>query len=459
MPRAGEDSTKMDTSSENEEKMRRKIKEQRETIRQHEQKIESLQTTLESLKLELAESRKETRQWQAETRQWQAEVLQAVAPKTGQTTKRSRDGDDSEEEVTTKRQAEPGKVTIKNPDTNMLSPPQVPEKPEIPEKNKTVTETQEDKEAPETPASKVSQTAKIPPVVLREKSTWTTVSRKLADRKIKFVKAKTIGEGISIHPESADDYRKMTSLLKTENHEYHTYALPEDKLLRVVIRGIAEGVDSREVEEDLKRQGFAPTSVQRMTSRRTRKQIPLVLVQVPQSQERILEITRCHNLVVKVEKQRPQQRVSQCYRCQRFGHAQSMCTAQAKCVKCGGNHHSGDCKRTKEVPAKCANCQGAHPASYRGCPSCPKRQQPPQQQDDKPKQAKKPAENPPAPAKTQTGRSFADATKNGAPKPPKSPVEDISNADMQTMLAAWPQMMQMYTAMNTFVKQMTARKQ
>ncbi|KAJ8910487.1 hypothetical protein NQ315_011030 [Exocentrus adspersus] len=199
---------------------------------------------------------------------------------------------------------------------------------------------------------------KIPPVVLRKANNWTHVSRLLLSKKAQWSKAKLTLDGVVIHPVSADDHRLITRTLEADKQEYHT--------------GIPTGIAEEEVKSDLQAQGFTVLVVHRMVSRKTKEALPLVLVQVPRAQTKVLEVRRCCALVVRVEKQRQQAGVNQCHRCQRFGHGQSKCTAQHKCVKCGASHATATCQRPREEPASCANCGGSHPASYRGCEKFPK---------------------------------------------------------------------------------------
>ncbi|KAJ8911793.1 hypothetical protein NQ315_003328 [Exocentrus adspersus] len=178
------------------------------------------------------------------------------------------------------------------------------------------------KVAPPVPSEvPLTEPPKIPPVVLRKQENWSHVSRLLKDRKANYVKAKMIGDNsIAITPATAADYRLITKVLEADRQEYHTYSLHEERNLRAVIRGIPTGVSEEEIKADLVEQGFTLLSVHQMTSRRDKRTMPLVLVQVQ----------RCCALVVRVEKQRQATVATQCHRCQKFGHGQSRCTAQPK---------------------------------------------------------------------------------------------------------------------------------
>ncbi|KAJ8913997.1 hypothetical protein NQ315_012020 [Exocentrus adspersus] len=248
------------------------------------------------------------------------------------------------------------------------------------------------KVAPQVPSEAPhTEPSKIPSVVLRKQENRSHVSRLLKEKMANYTKAKMIGEGsIAITPATAADYRLITKDLEADKQEYHTYSLQEDRNLRAVIRGIPTGVAEEEIKANLVEQGFTVLSVHRMTSRRDKRTMPLVLVQVPTSQSNLL---------------------------QKFGHGQSRCTAQHKCVKCGADHETGRCVKPREEPARWANCTGPYPASYRGCPKYPKPAK-------KTAGAKKPATTagtqaqPPKPsAAAVPGKSFA-AAAAGTRKPP-----------------------------------------
>ncbi|XP_062526854.1 uncharacterized protein LOC134199621 [Bombyx mori] len=90
-----------------------------------------------------------------------------------------------------------------------------------------------------------------PPVILREKSSWDRVSLALKANKINVVHARNIPHGIQIKVESSDDHRSLTAYLRKERIGYHTYALQEERELRVVIRGVPKELDVEQIKNDL----------------------------------------------------------------------------------------------------------------------------------------------------------------------------------------------------------------
>ncbi|CAG9814582.1 unnamed protein product [Phaedon cochleariae] len=153
-----------------------------------------------------------------------------------------------------------------------------------------------------------------PSIVLRNTEIWGQVSRYALNKKIGIAHAKNITDGVSINPDTPDDYRKLIKLFDENKVEYHTYMLPDDKLLHVVIKGIPEVTDTDEINPDLENKGFHPELVSQMTSRRTKKALPMFLVQLPKNESNIYELNECYYLKISVEKQNKQSGPTQCYR-------------------------------------------------------------------------------------------------------------------------------------------------
>ncbi|CAG9818155.1 unnamed protein product [Phaedon cochleariae] len=144
----------------------------------------------------------------------------------------------------------------------------------------------------------------IPPIVLKTPGEWSTVKRKLESNGIKVPLVKLMRGGLRIQTNNANEYRTTTKILEQDKHEYHTYSLPEDKLLSVVMRGIDMSVEISEIEEDLKNKGLEIKTVHRMKSYRTKLDLPLVIIQVPKSETKIWEIKDCCSYIVRIEAQR-----------------------------------------------------------------------------------------------------------------------------------------------------------
>lgn len=212
---------------------------------------------------------------------------------------------------------------------------------------------------------------KIPPVVLRDAGKWMKVSRHLDSKKVQYVKAKSMYDGIHITAATVADFHRLKQELDDLKIEHHFFPLRSEKPLKVVIKGIPVSVTLEEVREDLLKQGFAKGNLSRMASS-TDRILPFVRMDIPRVYKCIYNLKKVCGLDVIVESYHKPKSSGQCHRCQTFGHIQPGCRAAFKCLKCAENHSTHLCRKPTTLPPKCANCAGEHVASYSGCPKNPK---------------------------------------------------------------------------------------
>ncbi|XP_050305056.1 uncharacterized protein LOC126742452 [Anthonomus grandis grandis] len=257
------------------------------------------------------------------------------------------------------------------------SAPSPKEHPQIPAATKTPTATSSGarpgfrNQIPPQPAPQAPKREKIPPIVLRDKTRYDQITAHLNQLKINFGHTVNIRDGIKIHPQTIDDYRRTQSFLENHKEQFHSFSLPEEKRLYVVVRGVLEHWSSEKVADNLKEQGFHPITVSRWYNA-NRKPVPMVLVVLLREEKEIFQVQALGAMRIRVEAQRAKTRSTQCHRCQLFGHGQSHCNAHPKCVKCGKDHLSQECEKPLPTPPSCANCGGVHTTSNQGCPRNPK---------------------------------------------------------------------------------------
>ena len=135
------------------------------------------------------------------------------------------------------------------------------------------------------------ETTKNPPIVLRQREIWSALLQHMRTLTIKFREAKSVYLGIQILPERIEDYRAIVAHLDKKRWAYHTFQLPEEKTLHVVLRGIPIGVSNEEVRDDLEGQGLHPTKIL-LTAMRNGEKVPiqLVVIQVPRDEKRVYDI-------------------------------------------------------------------------------------------------------------------------------------------------------------------------
>jgi hypothetical protein len=142
-----------------------------------------------------------------------------------------------------------------------------------------VPQTQTTRPAPVKPVTQQKPPAesKIPSVIIRDASKWSSLSQAMVQKKINFSKARSCVDGIRVNPVTVDDFRSMTRLLEVRGVPFHTFALPEEITLRAVLRTVPVEISVDDVKANLENQGLAPKQVTRMISTRSKKPLPLVL--------------------------------------------------------------------------------------------------------------------------------------------------------------------------------------
>lgn len=217
-----------------------------------------------------------------------------------------------------------------------------------------------------------------PPIFIQDKSSWNTLSAELTRRHLNFISARNTESGIKVVTASSDDHRALTKFLRGDKISFHSFALPEERQLRVVIRGVPKELTTELIKADLASQGLPVNEVHRMYQARTKKPYDLILVVLPLTPagKKVFETTTvCHISGIYIEKPHRRGSIGQCHRCQLYGHSARNCHARPRCVKCLGDHGTPECPRTMESAGKpsCVLCgEEGHPANYRGCPCAPR---------------------------------------------------------------------------------------
>ncbi|GBP73427.1 Nucleic-acid-binding protein from transposon X-element [Eumeta japonica] len=217
-----------------------------------------------------------------------------------------------------------------------------------------------------------------PPFYLLKGSNFVKISADCTRLRINYSKAMRVAEDkIKITVPDVETFRSLNKYLIENQVQFHTYALDEERKLKVVIRGVPEDIDLDDIKADLVNQGFPILAVYRIT-RRDGSSTGLVLAVLPKTEE-ARAISRnlskvCGLSGIRVEAPHKRGVPSQCHRCQRYGHASANCHVQPRCVKCLVPHWTSECPLSKasgDKPA-CVNCGQEHTANYGGCPKAPK---------------------------------------------------------------------------------------
>jgi len=207
---------------------------------------------------------------------------------------------------------------------------------------------------------------KIPPIYVYNISDYENFHTSLDNTTFDNFSIVNTKSALKINLNSIDDYRSVTKYLDETVIEYHTYQLPENKQLSVVIRNLPVNISEACIYNELQDLNFEVASVTRLQNQ-FKSPIPIVAVLLSKSSTEIFSLNRLLHCIILVEPRKPSKDIPQCTNCQRFSHTKKFCHLPPRCVKCAGDHHYSQCQKPTEAPPKCVNCNSDHPANYRGC--------------------------------------------------------------------------------------------
>ncbi|GFX84207.1 RNA-directed DNA polymerase from mobile element jockey [Trichonephila clavipes] len=92
------------------------------------------------------------------------------------------------------------------------------------------------------------------------------------------LEAKLIGTKFRIYPKTPYAYHQIRRYIEENSLESHTYMLPEDKLLRAVIRGLPIDMSPTQIIADLETQEFHVKDCHNMQSKKTGQPMPLFML-------------------------------------------------------------------------------------------------------------------------------------------------------------------------------------
>ncbi|GFU59153.1 nucleic-acid-binding protein from transposon X-element [Trichonephila clavipes] len=186
------------------------------------------------------------------------------------------------------------------------------------------------------------------------------------------------GRSMRVYPETPEAYHQIRKLIEDEKFESFTHQFPEEKIYKVVIRGLPTDMPVEDIIEELQSLGIHPKECKILISRKTGLPMPLFSVFLGKNPDNkcIYNLKELCSMKIEVDTMRRKFGPAQCYRCQGFFHSSRFCTRNPKCVK---PHLTKDCTKTREEEPTCCHCQGNHPANYTGCPRNPLNKPPPSQ--------------------------------------------------------------------------------
>lgn len=219
----------------------------------------------------------------------------------------------------------------------------------------------------------VKKNGHIPPLILEIQKDWTheTIKNLISRYTNKFHLQYRANNKVSVSCHTTECHQLLKEGLRKENAAFLTYTRKDEKVPKMVIKGLPSYVQD-ELPAELEKLGFPGASVSQMkTQIVSTLSCPPFLVVLPAGADmaKFRNIKYLFNCVVTIQKFTPIKTAgTQCYRCQSFGHASRNCNMPARCVKCTEPHATRECpKKDRLKPARCCNCDQNHPANYHKC--------------------------------------------------------------------------------------------
>lgn len=203
-----------------------------------------------------------------------------------------------------------------------------------------------------------------PPPITINNDHWAAAAPKIMQNYDEYqLTAKFTNNSIKLFPADPTIYREIQDLLGKEKIAFHTYGLKEDRVLKVLLRGIPTFHT-----EELVSLNYNPPHVRQFIKNGIKLLMFTVTLPCNPESKNIFNLSTFFYVKIRVEAYR-NSGPAQCYNCQGFGHSSAHCGHPPKCVKCGKNHLSNNCNKSVDQPPTCCNCGGEHTASFKKCPS------------------------------------------------------------------------------------------
>ena len=182
---------------------------------------------------------------------------------------------------------------------------------------------------------------------------------------------------IIIKTKNLEDYNIMIKKVEKSKAEYHTYTLQSEKILKLILKGLAPNIPADVVKKNLEDAGLKVRNVKQfernadINGQKIVSKLPIFAVDFEPGTKPsdVYKQNRVCYCDVRWEKFQNGNNIVQCYKCQCFGHISKNCHKNVKCVLCAENHVLNDCpfKSKDNQQLKCANCGENHSAGSREC--------------------------------------------------------------------------------------------
>jgi hypothetical protein len=152
---------------------------------------------------------------------------------------------------------------------------------------------------------------------------------------------------IQVQTTNVTHFRKIQSFLLSQKIDFYTWKLPEERTLKVVLKGVPIAITTEEITSELEQMNFKVQLVKRFGPAEKPLPICLVILSLDEFAKEIYNISNLFYIRITVQAYK-NRGPSQCFNCQRFGHGSQYCGHPPRCVKCAGPHKANECPKTRE---------------------------------------------------------------------------------------------------------------
>lgn len=210
--------------------------------------------------------------------------------------------------------------------------------------------------------------ARIPPFIVQPED-WKIIAPEIMPKfNSEQLTAKFNNNCFHLQSANIEVFRVIQRFLSGNKISYHTFSLPSERKLKIVLRGIPNYYSDNEVKSELENLGFEINHIRQF--QKEGRKLPMFMVILPNSPDskKIFDLQTMFYITIKVEPYK-NTNPAQCFSCQRFGHSSLHCGHPPRCVKCAEEHSAKDCNKTPTQDPKCSNCHGNHTANFKKCPT------------------------------------------------------------------------------------------
>ncbi|GBN82378.1 hypothetical protein AVEN_152778-1 [Araneus ventricosus] len=164
---------------------------------------------------------------------------------------------------------------------------------------------------------------------------------------------------IRITPDSLEDRENIIEYLDKNKKEYVLSEAPENRPLKVVIKGLPKDHNKEFISRELEENNFKVLRISQFRNFRLKTLHPVFLVEIAKSpsSNNTFKVNRLNLFTVEIQSCRKKQKATMCYNCSDFFHSARNCRCNPRCIKCNGSHETRSCSiKTKIDNPTCINC-------------------------------------------------------------------------------------------------------